>query len=706
MLDGLTTDYKTLVLQLTVVVILLCAVILHWIVLRLRKSNTVLQPKKELESKKSNSPLEARFAKNLKKQHLLLENRLTAWNRAARSYRPGAGGAFDFHALEKPLRPAMLFDTRELVEEYHSIFAHQQAPKIAAALMTINQDFAEISTRTRIVGQNFRNQYDYATQLFGFYVFQLTQLNDQLAQNVKIKRLNPELLSFAASYTEIFDQWTASGIEKSIQELHRDLVTRIISLNEQYPRNSLYNRIAEYTSKSEEAYDIIEGLDRKIKELDRDGRIVITKALRVIRCLSGSHPFRMPASLSINPMSSFTPQVTHPTGAQAAKPVNFSDWVKNTLEQPNPGPQHSPNKSAPTTTNNPPSESAAGADKGLKAHRHTWIMLGALLVLLFVAGYCWMQYQSQNQPSNAGGHYAGISHPPVDTAHRIHTFNDHHTLLKPQLDSVHLASKIDSLKRVLSHPDRDSTEILTIAGHIDSLKRGYYPADLPNLMYGIDVSVYQGQVDWNRVAVDSSGPNPIHFTILRATHGLNIDSQFKRNWSSSREHIPVVGAYHFLSFQHDPIQQANLFVQTVPLGPGNIRPILDVETNCKDCNPTMGLTKAELIQHIQDYLRVVESHYDTKVIIYSNVHYYNTYLKGHFTEHDFWLAEYRGEQGIKKVIQSHQNPPDREIAVMWQFSSTGKILGINPRHNVDLSFLKGTYAERIKIGASTMESRE
>lgn len=692
-----------LVLLLLIVVILLCIVTLAWVIPHLRKSKSSNDHKQKVPFLKPRVSAEEQFSNSLRKQHLLLENRLTAWNRAAGTYKPGVGGDFDFHALEEPLRPARLFDVHELVSEYQKLASHKDAPRIAAALMAINHDFAELGTRTKIIGQNFRNQYEYATQLFGFYVFQLTQLNDQFGQHVKENRVKSELLHFATSYMKIFDDWTASGVDKSIQELHRDLVIRIVYLNYQFPRNPVYKQIDEYTSKCEEAYEIIEGLDRKIKELDLDGRIVIANALRVVRCLSGLPPFKKAAGLSMDPFASYMPKATQSSGSHSTQPVNFSDWAKSTLERTKQEQENLSNRTKPKSPNDPPAENALGK-RPFKAHRSTWLGLSAIVLFLSIAGYFWMKYR--NQKSTPEGSYAGISHPPVDSVNRIHTLNYHHALLKPQLDSVHRASKIDSLKSLLSNPDRDSTEILALAEHIDSLKLGHKQADLPNLYYGIDVSVYQGQVDWSGVAVDSSGPNPIHFAILRATHGLKIDNQFKGNWVNSKKFIPTVGAYHFLSFLHDPIQQANLFIQTVPLGLGNMRPILDVETNCKDCDPTMGLTKDELIQHIKDYLRVVEAHYETKAIIYSNVHYYNTYLKGHFPEHDFWLAEYRGAQGIKKVVQSHQNPPDQEIAVMWQFSSTGKIKGINPKHNVDLNFLQGTFAERIKISRATMLSRE
>jgi lysozyme len=693
--DKLITDNLSLAILLLVFVLLLIVVVIMFFIRRLSNPVVVQEHSKQEEPREIQAPLEGQFVKQLMKAYLLLENRLVAWNRAAKTYKPGTGTEFDFHALEQALKSSMLFDVQDLVKQYHSLFANPKAPRIAALLMHINHDFVSLGTRTNIMGQNFKNQYEYATQLFGFYVFQLTQLNDQLEQHVKDKRLKPDLQYFASIYLEIFQDWTSSGVDKSIQELQCDLVLRIKSLNEQFPQSPLYKQIAEYTSKCEHAYDITEGLDRKVKALVQDGRTAMISAMRIIRCLSGSQPFQAPSWQSSIPPSSLTPQPIPTTGTTGTKPVNFSDWAKNIQGQPLTGYEHLLHKTASAPKEDTPVANTEQRQSFFKAHRYTWIAIFTTLCLSLIGGFCWISYQGQGL--NSKRQYAGVSHLPVDSTERIHSFDRHFSLLKPQLDSAHLMSKVDSLRNLWTVNDLDSKEVNAIIRHIDSLKAEPQLADAPSLLYGIDVSAYQGSIDWNGVIKDKSGPNPIHFAIMRATLGLETDEEFKKNWSSSKELIPIVGAYHFLSFSHDPIKQAKLFIQTVPLEPGNMRPIIDVETNCKTCNPTMGLTKVELIQHIQAYLQVIEAHYNTKAIIYSNVQYYNTYLKGKFPEHDFWLAEYRGAQGIKKVIQSHQDPPDQEIPVMWQFSSTGKIMGINPKHNVDLSFLEGTYRERIKI---------
>src|SRR5262249_34286320 len=73
---------------------------------------------------------------------------------------------------------------------------------------------------------------------------------------------------------------------------------------------------------------------------------------------------------------------------------------------------------------------------------------------------------------------------------------------------------------------------------------------------GIDVSHYQGTIDW--AAVNDGG---IGFAFMKATEGLTfVDSTFAANWSGAKAHGVVRGAYHFFRPQDDGIQQADFFL--------------------------------------------------------------------------------------------------------------------------------------------------
>jgi lysozyme len=98
---------------------------------------------------------------------------------------------------------------------------------------------------------------------------------------------------------------------------------------------------------------------------------------------------------------------------------------------------------------------------------------------------------------------------------------------------------------------------------------------MPDGLQGIDVSVFQGTVDWTRVAKAN-----IAFAICRATIGTGLDSTFVANFNGARAAGLVVGAYGVLEPGGDPIAQADAFanaVSSVGADGSTLPPALDFE---------------------------------------------------------------------------------------------------------------------------------
>ena len=73
---------------------------------------------------------------------------------------------------------------------------------------------------------------------------------------------------------------------------------------------------------------------------------------------------------------------------------------------------------------------------------------------------------------------------------------------------------------------------------------------------GIDVSHFQGEVDWGAVAAAG-----VRFAFIKATEGLDdVDPRFAQNWQGSRAAGLLRGAYHFLHPNLDARQQAAHFL--------------------------------------------------------------------------------------------------------------------------------------------------
>lgn len=151
---------------------------------------------------------------------------------------------------------------------------------------------------------------------------------------------------------------------------------------------------------------------------------------------------------------------------------------------------------------------------------------------------------------------------------------------------------------------------------------------------GIDVSEFQGKVDWEEVEILDE-KYPVQFVFIRATAGNDrVDRQFKRNWEGAKENKIMRGAYHYYRPNENSIEQADLFIKTVKLQKGDLPPVLDIEKLPK--NQSLDSLKKGL----KRWLTKVEKHYQVRPIIYSGERYYSDFLKEEFGEYLFWIANY------------------------------------------------------------------
>lgn len=193
-------------------------------------------------------------------------------------------------------------------------------------------------------------------------------------------------------------------------------------------------------------------------------------------------------------------------------------------------------------------------------------------------------------------------------------------------------------------------------------------------VHGIDVSAYQGKIDWKTVA-----ENNVRFAFIKASEGVTLrDSRFQRNWKQARAAGIYCGAYHYFQPNYDGAKQANLFTRTVPLSPGDLPPVLDVEA------PEFH-DVAVMRRGVGIWLRLVERHYGVKPILYSNYSFYKRYLAGHFDDYPLWLAHYE--------VESPKLPRDKWI--IWQHSDEAYIPGI--RGTVDFNVFQGNFESLLAL---------
>jgi lysozyme len=190
---------------------------------------------------------------------------------------------------------------------------------------------------------------------------------------------------------------------------------------------------------------------------------------------------------------------------------------------------------------------------------------------------------------------------------------------------------------------------------------------------GVDVSRYQTHVEWPEVR-----KNNIAFAFIKATEGFHRqDDLFAAHWQESGAAGVRRGAYHFYRPNQLPLLQAWNFIGVVELAPGDLPPVLDVET--------LGDTRPEKLREgVQIWLDRVENHFAVKPILYTNYDFYRKYLEGYFDDYPLWIAHY----GVPR-LQIKSGP--RKKLRFWQLTDRGAVGGIQGR--VDCNVFYGSPAE-------------
>ena len=200
-------------------------------------------------------------------------------------------------------------------------------------------------------------------------------------------------------------------------------------------------------------------------------------------------------------------------------------------------------------------------------------------------------------------------------------------------------------------------------------------------VHGIDISHYQGDINWKMLAQTRQGQFPVQFIFMKATEGGDYsDKRFVANFDSAKAHGFIRGAYHFYNPKTDADKQADFFINSVKLEPGDLPPVLDIEKKGKDI--------PKLQADLKHWLRRIENHYGVKPIIYASYKFKTKYLNDSvFNSYPYWIAHY--------YVDSVQYKGDWEF---WQHTDVGTLPGI--KEQVDLNIfnggLEGLNALRIK----------
>ncbi|HZV02796.1 MAG TPA: GH25 family lysozyme [Planctomycetota bacterium] len=188
---------------------------------------------------------------------------------------------------------------------------------------------------------------------------------------------------------------------------------------------------------------------------------------------------------------------------------------------------------------------------------------------------------------------------------------------------------------------------------------------------GIDVSEYQGAIDWSRV--HSSG---IVFAIARVSDGFYHDPYFQRNWSGMKAAGVIRGAYQFFRPDRDPVSQADDFLAQFSMAKGDLPPMLDVEV-------TDGVSNGTLASRVGAWIDHVRAKTGRKVLVYASPGFWNGHGLGGYAGADMVVAHWG--------VASPQIPHGFSTWTFWQYADNTTVPGISGR--VDGDYFHGTLAD-------------
>jgi lysozyme len=214
----------------------------------------------------------------------------------------------------------------------------------------------------------------------------------------------------------------------------------------------------------------------------------------------------------------------------------------------------------------------------------------------------------------------------------------------------------------------------------------FVPNDInakPYSVKGVDVSSYQGKVDWTQFQKQG-----IRFAFIKATEGSSfVDKYFKTNWKNAEKTNIRVGAYHFFSYDSKGKTQAQNYIKTVPNDQRGLPPVIDLEFyGNKEKNPP---NRDKVIKELQTMVTMLNEHYHKRVIIYATQKSYNMYLKGNLTRCDVWISN----------VYTKPLLLDNRGWAFWQYTNRGKLNGHAGKQNsLDLNVFRGTAKEFNQYG--------
>jgi lysozyme len=246
---------------------------------------------------------------------------------------------------------------------------------------------------------------------------------------------------------------------------------------------------------------------------------------------------------------------------------------------------------------------------------------------------------------------------------------------------------------------------------------------------GIDVAHWEPEIDWAKIRAQD-----IRFAFIKATQAADyVDDRFQSHWAGAKQAGILRGAYHFIDPRVDGRLQAEHFLRTVKLEPGDLPPVLDLEDlpatatvvpkaaagrkagqkkAVKAAANDALATNAKMIACAEVWLRLVEQQTGRSPIIYSGYYFLKDRMSDALgrppswaSRYMLWIANY-----LDHPVGDHDlplQPKGWANWTFWQYSESGMIDGI---YNVgrasltavDMNFYRGALEDLYALAGASV----
>jgi lysozyme len=176
---------------------------------------------------------------------------------------------------------------------------------------------------------------------------------------------------------------------------------------------------------------------------------------------------------------------------------------------------------------------------------------------------------------------------------------------------------------------------------------------------GVDVSSYQGNIDWAVLSKQN-----ISFAFIKATEGSSfVDKHFIQNWEEALKTSLWVGAYHFFSFESKGSAQAAHFISTVGSLQQSLPPVIDIEYY--EVKSDKSFSRDKIRDELKTLIHELEKQYGVLPILYVTKETYKDFVKDNVFDCSLWVRNVLSRPGF---VQD-------DAWTFWQYSNRHLLAG-------------------------------